>query len=244
MGVTTGLATVGTGRKRLTALLAGVALVASAAVAAPAGAADAQPAAVTASITIASAVSKSATGCKDIVYKVNLSGLDPNEYYSLTSKIAYGSATVNGYAASTLVNGANRVEAFVCSSTLKAGAYRVFATIKSGGTTVATAAPKSFNLKVKPVWTSLGGSGVIGGAGTIRGSLSPSLDVSGKVVKVYFKKAGASTYKALGSTRVNSSGSFTWKWSKATVGSMYVKLFGNTYVSTVKSPTMAIKRTS
>lgn len=233
------------GRKRLVSMIAGAAMLASVAVAAPASAGDAEAAAVTVSITVKSPQSKPAQSCKDLVYTVNVSGLNPDTYYSLKSKIVLGTKATTGYLASSpLVNGANRVEAFICSSSNKAGAYKAYATVLASGTKVASATPKAFNLKVKPVWTSLNASGTLGGAATVTGSLSPSIDVAGKAVKVYFKPKGRVSYKALGSARINSNGSFTWKWTKSALGTMYVKYLGSTYTSIVNSPAMTITASS
>jgi hypothetical protein len=233
------------GRKRLVSVLAGAAMLASVAVAAPASAGDAEAAAVTLSITVTSPQSKPAEGCKYVPYTVNVSGLQSGNYYSLKSKIVLGTKVTTGYLASSpLVNGANRVEAFICSSTNKAGLYKVFASVSESGTTVASATPKSLTLKVKPKWTSLNASGTLGGAATVRGSLSPSIDVAGKAVKVYFKPKGRVSYKALGSARIGSNGSFTWKWTKSALGTMYVKYLGSTYTSIVNSPAMTITATS
>jgi hypothetical protein len=133
---------------------------------------------------------------------------------------------------------------FFCSSSAKAGLWKVYASLTADGTQVASATPKQLTLKVKPKWTSLNASGTLGGAATVRGSLSPTIDVAGKYVKVYFKPKGRVSYKALGSAKVGSNGSFAWKWSKSALGTMYVKYLGSGYTSVVNSPQMTIRATS
>ncbi|UJP39442.1 hypothetical protein [Cellulomonas palmilytica] len=222
------------GRKRWAAVVAGGALVLTAALsAAPASADTAQAYPVTMTISPFNA-KKTATGCKDIYWWVTVSGLKSDTSYSFTTSAKQGTASpITGSLVSyPLKNGKNKVAGYVCGSTRKAGPYKINAAVRVSGK-VQGAAEARGTLKVTPALD-------INGYDTSKGFYvygypDPAIDMKGKEVKIYFKKRGTTTYKVVGKTKVNSSGKWGFTSTKLTYGHVYVGYAGSTYVLKAKS---------
>ena len=222
------------GRKRWAAVVAGGALVLTAAFsAAPANADTAQAYPVTMKISPFSST-KLASGCKDIFWWVTVSGLKSGTSYNFTSSAKQGTADpITGYLVNGPVkNGSNKVRGYICSSLDKAGPYKINAAVRVSGK-VQGATEARGSLKVTPKLD-------INGYDTSKGFYvygypSPTIDMKGKEVKIYFKKKGTSTYKVVGKATVNSKGKWGFTSTKLTYGHVYVGYPGSTYVLKAKS---------
>lgn len=216
------------GRRRVVGVVAGAAMVASAALAAPAAAGDAGPAASAISITAIAGQTKSASGCKNIVWTVNVSGMpDPSDYRISTRAVRSGDPAVVGSLVDgpgTLRNGANRVRGKVCATVNRTGPYRATATLKYHANPLRTAEPVSFGVRVTPT---VGFSGIGGEPGVdawIAGYSTPVIDVTGKTVSLFFKKEGASKYIYLGTETFDRNGFFRHTSKSINAGWIYASV--------------------
>lgn len=241
MGATTAVA--GTpGRRRVVSVLAGAAMVASVAVAAPAAAGDAQPAVSAISITPVAGQTKSASGCKDIVWTVNVSGMpNPADYRISTQAVRPGDAAVVGSLVDgpgTLKNGANRVRGEVCATVNRAGPYKASATLKYKGKALRFADAVSFGVRVTPT---VGFSGIGGKPGVdawIAGYATPVVDITGKTVSVFFKKEGATKYIYLGTETFDSNGFFRLTSKSINAGWIYASVKQQGFVLPARTPSL------
>jgi len=227
--------TVATGGKRWAAVVAGGALVLSAAFTAAPASADEANASYPVTMKISPFDSKkTAQGCKDIFWWVTVSGLKSGTSYSFTTSAKQGSADpITGSLVNyPLKNGKNKVRGYVCSSLDKAGPYKINAAVRVSGKVHGAAEARGV-LRVTPA-LDLNGYDTAQGF-YVYGYPSPSIDMKGKEVKIHYKKKGSSTYKVVGKAKVNSSGKWGFKSKKLGLGHVYVSYAGSTYVLKAKS---------
>ncbi|WP_146843858.1 hypothetical protein [Cellulomonas composti] len=237
----------GLARRRLTAILTGAALFLPVAAAAPAAADDAQASSVAISIKVSDKV-KEKSGCWYLVWNVTASGLNSSDYYSLGTKVTNTKTnkSVTGYLAVSggLKNGENRVRAYVCASSFKAGPYKAVATVKVSGKRIATATGKTFKVTGKPTVGITNGYSYGNDPFYMYGYADPSVDTVGSTVKVYFKKNGASKFTQVATAKVQASGKYEVTTSKITLGVVYVQTVKTTYLSAATSPKVKIVQQS
>ncbi|MGO3886235.1 MAG: hypothetical protein ACTJHU_08055 [Mycetocola sp.] len=188
--------------------------------------------------------SKSSTSCKDVFWKVKVSGVNAS-YWSLRSQLTKkGKSPITGsLVGGTPKNGTNTFRGFVCASSSPAGKWATESRVVIDGATLAKSSVQSTLVVTPKVQVySVSGSAKKSSKRTVTGYVSPTVDVVGKTVKVYAKNSGAKKYTLAGKAKIDKNGRFVVKSSKVWVGKIYATMDKTTYTKKAKSSTVTVKK--